>query len=573
MSTVLQAVGAPPTWASRQAWILGPTQDALFVVAAPLLVLIAAVAAFALLGAADATASILLLHVVLTVAHHLPTFIRVYGDLDLFRRFKWTFILAPVLPLSFAAAALVYLNAHAYPIENVLYLFVLLALWDPWHFLMQHYGFARIYDRHNAAPRKLAAHMDLVLSAAWFVFIMLASGEWLVGILEDLFLTANLSAAALFPSVVVHGLTFAMFAAAALATLAYGVYLVWCRRRGYFISVVKLALFVTTFGVMFIAYTPNFWILSWAPGWTFNVGFAVIGIVHMTQYLAIVWRYNRSLATQPGRARSGVFGRLHGRGGWLAGAGYVALCLLYGAALTSQHENRWLMSVLLALGFTSTLLHYYFDGFIWKLRHAQNRDNLDDKFERAAQLALSQGPRPPERESSWWTAVRQRSVLAIALRQAVYFGVPLTIVSAGALAVLNGPGANYVGYMMRGAVLFQEGHEEQALQQARSALASMEWQLPVEQSLTELQPTAPREAALAFLIYNRSQYAEILIPTLTGQQVGAERAARHRASVAAAIGLLEQALRRGGSIGHSGREEMRREDAYKTLASWRKEMD
>jgi len=116
------------------------------------------------LGAADATAYILLLHVVLTVAHHLPTFIRVYGDVDLFRRFKWTFVLAPAIPLAFATAALVYLNVHDYPVENVLYLFVLLALWDPWHFLMQHYGFTRIYDRHNAAPKKLAARMDLVLS-------------------------------------------------------------------------------------------------------------------------------------------------------------------------------------------------------------------------------------------------------------------------------------------------------------------------------------------------------------------------------------------------------------------------
>jgi hypothetical protein len=175
-------------------------------------------------------------------------------------------------------------------------------------------------------------------------------------------------------------------------------------------------------------------------------------------------------------------------------------------------------------------------------------------------------------ESSWWNAVRQRSVFGTAFRQALYFGVPLTILSTGALAVLNGPGANYVGYMMRGAVLFQEGHDEQALQQARSALESMEWQLPLARRLAELQPNAAREAALAFLIYNRSQYAEMLIPTLTGIGVGAEGRARHQSSVAAAIGLLEQALQRGGSIGHSGREEMRREDAFKMLASWRREL-
>ena len=96
-SAAMSVVRALPR-ETRQAWILSPAQDTLFVVAAPLLVLAAAVAAFAFLGAVDATAYILLLHVVLTVAHHLPTFIRVYGDVDLFRRFKWTFVLAPVIP-------------------------------------------------------------------------------------------------------------------------------------------------------------------------------------------------------------------------------------------------------------------------------------------------------------------------------------------------------------------------------------------------------------------------------------------------------------------------------------------
>src|SRR5262245_17966762 len=443
MSAIASAVAAPAS-PPRQAWILSPAQDALFVVAAPLLVLGAAIAAFAFLGAADATAYIVLLHVVFTVAHHLPTFIRVYGDTDLYRRFKWTFVLAPVFPVGFAAVALAYLNAHDYPVENALFLWVLLALWDPWHFLMQHYGFTRIYDRHNAAPKKLAARMDLALSAAWFVFIMLASGEWLASLLEDLYLTASLPAELLLPAVAVRALTAAMLGAATLATVAYGVYLVWCWRRGWFVSLPKLALLVSTLGVMFLAYTPNEWILRWAPGWTFAAGFAVIGIVHMTQYLAIVWRYNRSLAARPNAARAGWFSRLHGRGGWLAGAAYVVLCLAYGGVLTSEHANRLLMSALLALGFTSTLLHYYFDGFIWKLRHSQNREHL----------SIGNGVRAADASTtSWWNA-RQRAPLAMLLRQTLYFGVPLGLLSAGALWVLNGPGANYVGYMLRGGELY-----------------------------------------------------------------------------------------------------------------------
>jgi hypothetical protein len=67
MSAVASAIAGSAA-APRQAWILSPAQDALFVVAAPLLALAAAIAAFAFLGASDATAYILLLHVVFTVA-------------------------------------------------------------------------------------------------------------------------------------------------------------------------------------------------------------------------------------------------------------------------------------------------------------------------------------------------------------------------------------------------------------------------------------------------------------------------------------------------------------------------
>jgi hypothetical protein len=59
------------------------------------------------------------------------------------------------------------------------------------------------------------------------------------------------------------------------------------------------------------------------------------------------------------------------------------------------------MSVLLAIGFTSTLMHYYFDGFIWKLRHKQNREGLALTSERETS---SDGPAstPSLTARSWW---------------------------------------------------------------------------------------------------------------------------------------------------------------------------
>ena len=39
-----------------------------------------------------------------SIGHHLPGFLRAYGDRELFRRFRWRFLLAPPLMLGGGAA-------------------------------------------------------------------------------------------------------------------------------------------------------------------------------------------------------------------------------------------------------------------------------------------------------------------------------------------------------------------------------------------------------------------------------------------------------------------------------------
>src|SRR4029079_5555885 len=109
-------------------------------------------------------------------------------------RYRWSVLLAPVTPRAFSAAVLTYINYRGLPVEYFLYLYIMLALWDPWHFLRQHYGFMRVYDRGNEAPKSLASRMALTLCSAWFVYIMLASGAWLAGTLQDMYSTANIPA-------------------------------------------------------------------------------------------------------------------------------------------------------------------------------------------------------------------------------------------------------------------------------------------------------------------------------------------------------------------------------------------
>jgi len=553
---------------SRQNWVLDPFQDALFVIVAPLLVVALGIFAFKRYGAVEATSLIIVTHIVMTVAHHLPTFVRIYGDIDLFKRFKWSFVLGPTIPLAFSIGVLTYINVHGYPVEYFLYLYIMLVLWDPWHFLRQHYGFTRIYDRNNAAPKSLASGMDWWLSATWFVYIMLASGAWLPELLHDLYTSANVPIALSVTAAAIERAATFMRIAAVGMTAIYAGYLLWCRRQGYFVSVAKVVLLAMTFGAMYLAYTPNAWIQNWAPGWTFKVGFAVIGIVHMTQYLAIVWRYNRSLAQSAERSRAGVFRSWHAKGGIALGAAYVAVCLFYGEIVTTRHDNRLLMSVLLAVGFTSTLMHYYFDGFIWKVRHRQNRDAL-------ALDARDTEPKQkvePADAMSWWSSAKQATAGKMIARQVLYFGVPMALLTAGAVTAWNAPQTNYLQQMYKAQSLSQQGLHGDAEAAARSAYAAMNSRLPFARKMTELEPTSAREAELAFLIYNQSMYEHMVMPQLSGQHPDAVAIAAHRESVRSAVHLMADALDRGMSLSHSGREKMSAADAHAVLESWRRQI-
>lgn len=554
----LPLTAVPAQRAPRQNWILDPAQDMAAIILAPLLVLAVALIMFATLGAVAATALIVTTHIVMTVAHHLPTFIRIYGDVELFRRHRATFVIAPLLPFSLSMSAGAWLIVHDLPIENLLYVFLLAVIWDPWHFLMQHYGFMRLYDRHNAAPRKLAARMDLLLCASWFIAIMLAAGEWLAGLLEDLYQSAGLPLLLAFPPQMISALQQLSLFVALAATAAYAVYLLWCRRHHYFVSRSKLALFASSFGVMLLTYTPNALIEKLAPGWSFKAGFAAVGIVHMTQYLAIVWRYNRGLAAQPQRARAGWFSRVHARGGWIIGAAYVALCLGYGELLTTNWDSRWLMALLISLGLTSTLMHYYFDGFIWKLRQPDNRGPLALPALANAQPSTTRDQAPASR---------------VALRQLAYFGIPLGVLSVGAVSVWQGAQSDYLAHLLQAQKLSQSGQANGAASEARSAFALMNGQLPIERRLVELHPSADRQAKLALLIYNQSRLEHLVLPTLAHRSPDASGLAEHREHVREAANWLQLALDSGDPIAHAGRPQMNADGGRRLLAAWLREIE
>ena len=76
------------------------------------------------------------------------------------------------------------------------------------------------------------------------------------------------------------------------------------------------------------------------------------------------------------------------------------------------------------------------------------------------------------------------------------------------------------------------------------------------------------EAELAFLVYNHSRYAHLVIPALDSRDVGVNETAIYLAGVEEAMRILQRATARGGSLGHPGREAMTVNDSGRVLESW-----
>ena len=562
------ATTAVPPIQPKQNWLVDPKADWLFIIATPILALIWAVP----FSQAFGLTALMSVFLVFNVGHHLPTFIRIYGDKDLLRRFRWRLILGPIVPFSLAMGVVVYLIQSGLNLFGFVCLIMVLTLWDPWHFLMQHYGFMRIYDRPNAAPVKLAAWMDFSVCTTWFVYIMIAAGEWSAGILYDLKVMHSIPLLDLFQPGVYPFLRSMSLAAAVVATIVYGGYLLWCLRRGFFISHAKLSLLLITFGIMYLTYTRNAAIHRVHPDWTFQHGFATLGMVHVTQYLAIVWKFNRSLSFKPERSRGSAFRKFFGRGGLSVATAYVLLCLLYGFILTtvnivpdalnplSASSVVWIVGFLLACGFTSTFLHYYYDGFIWKVRHKENRENL----------AMQGGTKTDAHVPSWWEQSVTLTAGKTLAKHALYFAPPMLFLAISFILVqkTNEKTTQPLRHAWRAIEFFKEGRVDESIRVANEALPKIENQLDLEQKAIGIHPAAKHYTYVADLIYLK---ARLKYQVIGGLHIPA-KSPQCREELRRAIAAAEKALQFPSAYGHAEQQELTREQLERTVAQMRREI-
>jgi tetratricopeptide (TPR) repeat protein len=324
---------------SAGGWILSRFWDLTLFIGSPLLV----IAAFAPLRAWVRSEHISLwLLAFFTFGHHLPGFLRVYGDRELFAQYRLRFLLAP--PVVFAAT----LWFDARQLHGLL---LLVFTWDIWHVLMQQYGFLRLYDEKlGFGGNATTARLDWALALGWYATFIAISPHYGHDFLYRIF---SAGVPILPPAAVSAAQAFLMTASAAI-TVAW---IAWQARHPLnWRKIAALAAFLFASWYLYVGLGD------------FIAGFAIWSAFHCLQYFGIVWAWNRKRAGKPGALAPWVRWLFQPRG-WLI-ACYSALILLYGSINYGARliEGAAASRLLMAFVITSGALHYYFDAFIWKLR-------------------------------------------------------------------------------------------------------------------------------------------------------------------------------------------------------------
>jgi hypothetical protein len=566
----------PPSQKVRQNWIVNPTHDILWIIATPLIAWIWAAFTFK----AGGVEAVWMIFIVFNVAHHFPTFIRIYGDRDLLRRYRWNLLLGPLVPFSLSMLVVYFVIANDLPIMTILFLQVILNIWDPWHFLMQHYGFMRIYDRHNKAPRKISSTMDYLLCWTWFAFIMVAASEWIFDILYKLYSEGGVALVMWIDQPVYSFIRQAVLVIAVLMTFVYIGYLAWCRRKGYFISPAKCALFLITFVMLGLCYVKNPIMQTLLPGWTFMVGFATLGMVHVTQYLAIVWTYNRNLAQKPGKTPP-RFARIFATGGVAVALGYVVICLLYGVLLTdkiwvpfvSQLSNhkvfiKIFFGTAVSLNFTSTLLHYYYDGFIWKVRHKENRQNLAMAGTAAKQESLELENPSETAHASWWDQTPDAAPAGkVLLKQLLYLGTPIIFI----VLMTSSVSRSSPSWPLRFATRVITSDQAEQVEREK-AIEALDRQIRMEEHMQKLSPKANHLTYLGDLRYHRCTLVRMRASNKGEWDQAAIR--EHASQLQLAIDAMQQAINnhQAGPFPHREDMNLDRESAIQRIDAWHREL-
>jgi Tfp pilus assembly protein PilF len=349
MSTVKTQIH-PSASAVRSYWIFGPIEDIVFVLFTPLLIL----GTFAAARRGAWMDGLLTFALALATAHYFPGILRAYGDRALFRRFRVRLILAPLF-LFAVTTTFAYINLHI--------VLLLSLLWGQWHWMMQVYGFARIYDAKAKPEARTPAWLDRAICLLWFGMAVFVLNQDLPSYVTRFYESGG-------PRVPVEA--FVWFTRGWLAvtigfTAVYLFHTVGAIRQGRFPNPLKFVFIAVTF--IYLSHTTG---VMERP----LMGLALFESWHDVQYLAIVWIFNLNRTRQTPDA--GSFIRFLFRPRVALVLVYVGMCLAFGSLTHAWalFKDERVIRVVVSLVTATGMLHYYMDSFIWKIRERETSEAL-----------------------------------------------------------------------------------------------------------------------------------------------------------------------------------------------------
>lgn len=363
-------------------WLLDLPRDLLLFIATPALL----IPLFALLRqGADDVSIYAAVAAFGATGHHLPGLLRAYGDRELFARYRTRFVLGPLL------LAALCLGMSFADLRGLMFLSI---TWGTWHGLAQVYGLGRIYDARTGYFSPAAARLDKALCIAWFGGGLVLSSGRSADLLEELY---KCGVPPIAPAAV-HSFQQLWLGATLLLTALWLAHFTRERLRSSAASGAgaarpndaKLLLFVSSF---------SYWWYAAVPVEHAIIGIALFEVFHDVQYLSIVWLYNRKLAIRG--QKLGRFNHFVFEPGLPRVLIYLGLVAAYGGIdffgrqLSTGELNQALGALLLCSGF----LHFYYDSFLWNLRDASTRQDLDVS---AAPVPIAPRVTPPAWLAQAW---------------------------------------------------------------------------------------------------------------------------------------------------------------------------
>ena len=279
-------------------------------------------------------------------AHLVLVFVRSHGNREIFQLHKLRFLLVPLL----LYAAMVSSNYVIYTAS------VVATFWDVYHSGMQTFGFGRIYDAKVGNDPKDGRVMDWILNQLLYAGPIVA-GATMIDHFEDFNEFADVGWM-FFTKVPVFMESNQAYFAWAIIGAGFGFLVIYVAqavqraRAGERVSWQKTFLYVSTGAVSLYSWGFNSW----------GEAFFIMNFFHALQYFGIVWAMEKKTMLR----RLGLEGSRLGKA--LVLALFVAVPLLYGTWVQYMDPG---IHALWAITLVVSLMHFWYDGFVWSVRKQQ----------------------------------------------------------------------------------------------------------------------------------------------------------------------------------------------------------